>query len=837
MSQELNEYQDLIERLKPMVKEPEFNQVLSQVAGQLSRDRRFLLKMELKRLARPCIRIIDLRNKVDGECRLYHHDGREHYLDDIAIETFEQQVRLFGDYTLGVYEAVHRTENNLQLMRADAESKADQRIDEESPEKLNARFVTPTANLLAYPKRDDERMNYAVALELFTEHNNSVLATSIDISRSGMRVKLSSDHLFKPNEKLSVYFRGMEAEYALDKKHGIHYQIVEIERVQREQRLRLHRLEEDHNPPFDEFLNKSIHGNKRRYKVNMDNTVEAIKSKTCEQFYTPRFPSLPVFVDLVDETYAPRYAMANDANRDILQYWTDESAKLRIGFLCNHQRLLNMANQTTEEKELFVYVFTHVKDGKVYFYSASIDELQQHKGLKSVFLGFGSRKVSWRVFKLQMTSMHPDQAYSPLSIPDSVSDSVKRQNHPPTPRLMARLKNLKNIVLVTDVTSDIGQQCYEKHQIKRSELAKLKLFGHPRNKPPENVKVFRFKYLEQRLENRYQLRSKVTLSIDDVDLDGISEDVSIQGLRIELESFFHGAVNNRVTIAFPNLQKITKKYKLQGLQYRVINISADRNVLHLKVINEEGNVAKQFFEDLIKSNKSRLKTYPDEEEIPGIGHALRCIYAKNIANIAFFIRKESGQYLPDTVVNHGQSTRMANLGQQFAEPNQFNLEFLYRDRSKDYTFIHEALKQLRIENNPLIRELFIAFNPAEAEMSDAIKPRFSEQFLDHEERLNFIQNAMRDGQFIAINVYMSLTGRPDLEMLQSEINYVSVYAIHKAKELEEQLWNIAAMGNLIDVTNEVMHRYGFSQKHIVTNMAPPKSHVVGNNDIEALLKH
>lgn len=837
MSEKLNEYHDLIERLKPMVKEPEFNQVLSQVASELTRDRRFLLKMELKRLARPCIRIIDLRDKVDGECRLYQHDGRDHYLDDIAIEIFEQQVRLFGEYTLGVYEAVHRTENNLKLMRAEAESKAEREVDPDPPEKPHERFVTPTADFLAYPKRDDERMNYAVALELFTEHNNSVLATSIDVSRSGMRVKLSSDHLFKPNEKLSVYFRGMEAEYALDKKHGIHYQIVEIERVQREQRLRLQRLEEDNNPPFDEFLDKFIHGNKRRYKVNMDNTVEAIKSKTCEQFYTPRFPSLPVFVELINETYTPRYAMANDANRDILQYWTDENDKQRIGFLCNQQRLLAMANKTNIEKELFVYVFTHVKDNKVYFYSASIDELQQHHELQSIFLGFGSRKVSWRVFKLQMTDMHPEQAYSPLSIPDSVSDSVKRQNNPPTPRLMARLKNLTNIVLVTDVTSDMGQQCYEKHQIKRSELIKLKLFGHPRNRPPIDIKVFRFKYLEQRLESRYQLRSKVTLSIDDIDLEGVSEDASIQGLRIELDKFFHGSINNRVTIAFPHLQKITKKYKLKGLQYRVINISADGNVLHLKVINEEGNIAKQFFEDLIQNNKNRLKTYPDEEAIPGIGHALRCIYAKNIANIAFFIRKQNGQFLPDTVVNHGQSSRIATLGQQFAEPNQFNLEFLYRDRIKDYIFIHNALKQLRIEKNPLIRELFIAFNPAEAEISDAIKPRFSEQFLDHEDRLTFIKNAIRDGQFIAIHVYLSLTGRPDLEMLQSEINYVSVYAIHKAKELEEQLWNITAIGNLIDVTDEVMHRYDFSHRDIVANLSTPKNHVVGNTDIKALLKH
>ncbi|WP_100643320.1 PilZ domain-containing protein [Alteromonas facilis] len=834
MSPDIKEYSDLIERLKPMINEPEFNQVLNQVASHLSRDRRFLLKMELKRLARPCIRVIDLRGKVDGECELYEHEGRQHYLDSIAREAFEQQVRIFGQYTLGVYEAVHRTENNLKLMREEAENAP---LDEITTQKQpSERYIAPLTTLMAYPKRDDERMNYAVALELFTEHNNSVLATSIDISRSGMRVKLNSDYLFKPNEKLSVYFRGMEAEYALDKRHGISYQIVEIERIQKEQRLRLKRLAEDKNPQFDDFLEKFIHGNKRRYKVNMDNTLAAIKSKTCEQYYTPRFPSLPIFIDCIEERYIPRYAMLNDANRNTIQYWTDELDKFRIGYLCNHDRVANIAEAPQGQRECFVFTFTHVKDGKIYYYSASMDELDRHHSLRSVFLGFGARKVSWRVFKLQLTDVTPEQAHVPLSIPDSVSDAVKRQNNPPAPRLMARLKNLKHILLVTDVTSEWGQQCYERQPIKRSELAKLKIFGHPRNKPPADVKTFRFKYLEQRVETRYQLRSRVEIQFDDITLSGVSEDVSVQGLRIELDSFFHGDINSRIVLAFPHLQKITKKYSLDNLKYRVINISNDRNVLHLKVINEDGNVAKLFFEDLIKHNKSRMKAYADDEEIPGIGHALRCMYAKNVENIAFFIRKEQGQYVPDTVIDHGQSSRIAKLGEQFAEPGQFNLEFLYRDRSREYSFIQEAITQLRIEPNPLHRELFIAFNPTATELNEAIKPRFAEQFLDNTQREQFIHSALRSGQFIALHVYMALTGRPDLELLQSEFNYVSVYAIHRAKELEEQLWNIGAMGNLIDITDEVMYRYGFNSQQISDNYRSPSSIVVETDNIEALLR-
>lgn len=63
--------------------------------------------------------------------------------------------------------------------------------------------------------------------------------------------------------------------------------------------------------------------------------------------------------------------------------------------------------------------------------------------LKQVFLGFGSKKVSWRVFKLTLTDMLPEQAHTPLSIPDSVGTKIKRQNTPPSPRVMSKLKKPK----------------------------------------------------------------------------------------------------------------------------------------------------------------------------------------------------------------------------------------------------------------------------------------------------------------------------------------------------------------------------------------------------------
>ena len=56
MTQGIEEFTDIIEQLKPLVKEPDFNQLLQQVAINIPKTKQFLLKMELKRLARPCKR-------------------------------------------------------------------------------------------------------------------------------------------------------------------------------------------------------------------------------------------------------------------------------------------------------------------------------------------------------------------------------------------------------------------------------------------------------------------------------------------------------------------------------------------------------------------------------------------------------------------------------------------------------------------------------------------------------------------------------------------------------------------------------------------------------------
>jgi hypothetical protein len=838
MSQDLEEYRDIIEALKPMINEPEFNQVLNQIASSISKQKRFLLKMELMRLARPCTRILDLRGLVDGKCRFYEHQGKEHYLDDVAIETFDRQVRIFGEYTIGVYEAVTNTENNFRVMHKKEQQAAKTKQKEPAESKPKAEnFQAPIIKFGTFAQRGEERMNFSVNIEMFNEMNKSIQATTIDVSVNGLKVKASKEHLFRPEERLTIQFRGLEKEYFLDKRQGVAYIISSVERTKDDQRLNLKRQFDVPFPSFDKFFERFIHGNKRRYKVNLDNTITAIQNKTYEQYYIPNFASVPVYIEKVENHYIPKYALANDCNREEIQYWANELQDLKIGYLLTDERIKKGLALAKGQQEMFIFTFSHIKNEKIYFYSATHAELNEKPDLKSLFLGFGSRKVSWRIYKLQFTQVDPEQSYRPLSIANSINDKVKRQNQRPSPRLMSRLKNINHVALLTNITDDASTEHYQKFKIKREQLSQLKVFGHPRNKPPALVTVYRFKYFNQRRETRFLLRTAVQVNIDGEIFDGHTEDISTQGLRIELDKLFHKSEKAKITLSFPQLQSVTSKYDLSNLPYVVRNISKDKHVVHLQnFVTEENNTARRFFEALIKSNRSKLRSYRDEEEVQGIGEALRNIYAHNVINVAYFLRKDHADYVPDAVATSSASNRLSHLMHFQAKPGQFNLYPLFRNAQMPHEFIKRTLSKIKPNDRPQMCELFIAFDPSKEIIGDAINSYYIEHFAKPEQRRQFIAKALQNGQFIALKVFLARTGRPDFETMQSELNYVSVYAVHKAKILEEQLWNISAVGDIIDITDEVLRRSDFSESAILLNHKSPPTHKMKQVGIEQLLK-
>ncbi len=107
----------LAERLITAYHSSDFDYLLSQMTEGEPPSTKILVKMELNRIMEPCTKTIDLRGRVNGECREYELDGLKHWLDDVAFNAYHKNIQKFGGYTEGVWLALCNTRNNFRVMQ------------------------------------------------------------------------------------------------------------------------------------------------------------------------------------------------------------------------------------------------------------------------------------------------------------------------------------------------------------------------------------------------------------------------------------------------------------------------------------------------------------------------------------------------------------------------------------------------------------------------------------------------------------------------------------------------------------------------------------------------
>ncbi len=833
MSTELQEFNSLIEDLKSVINQPNFDKVFKSKAASVPKAKQFLIKMELKRLAQPSNRMIDLRGHVTGDVSEFEHNGKIHYLDEVAKTIYEEQFEKFGQLTVGCIEAVMNAENNHRVLhKKEQEIRLKEAKIDNSKINLGAIGTLPTkavevkqrtnpslyagktVEFTNYGVRTEERMNFSIAVELQFGLGDILKAVSSDLSVGGIKVKIPAIKQTLIGQRIAIYLTGLEKEFELGLKDGIQYEIVGIDDVSETYKyLRLKRTFTEDIAAFDEFLGNFINGNKRRYKVNFDNTLEAVTVKGFEQYYLPRVTSLPIFVRHIQERYIPTLALATENNRALLGYFSDEDKNLVFQLILGQKRIARLANQPSTIKQTLLFCFTHAKAGKLYFYSATLEELNTNDTLKELFIGFGSRKESWQVFKLQLAETSSDDAHLPLSIPDTASKEIQKLNRPPSPKVQGLLKDLSYIVTFTSLTTDFETKGYQKtYQFDKSKLNLLKPFSHPKLKRYVNIEVDTIDYVNLRSEERYLYKTNVEIELPEPEgaiSKGTSRDISTYGLQVVLDEPTDFTKGEILILALPDFQRVTTAFNLKKLAYEVMAVSRDKLVMNLRVYDPRGgHEGRKFFYKLIRQNINKLTPAKIESRYPGLSKALRNIFAKNSKNMAMYFSKDTGKISVKMVGKGPQPNLLHHLMNQFPpKKDHTNLFPLIRDNCITNTFA-PIISKLERTDRPQPLDMYIRYRPNQETVERSFVCYFGEQFLSQDMLESFVHAAVKKDVFLAFKVYLSKTGRPDMDYVGNEIKYIQHYAVHKAKEIEGELWNIIGVGDIVDVSDEVMVRSG-----------------------------
>lgn len=804
----LLKYESLVDELKSYLGNAKFDTIFKSKTAGLTKPEQFLIKMEMSRLSQPIARFIDLRGQVTGQVKPYEYEGKQHFMDETAIAVFEQAIERHGGYTLAVYEAVMNTDNNHRVMQKKAAEQAKQ-PELQNEQKLDCQVI----KFASYESRREERMNYSIKITVELSKDNTIAATTSDISLSGAKIKLSPRYQVKKGQLLGLRLVGLEQDFELGLKNGIQYEVVAVEKISSEfNHIRLKRTFIENNEKFDEFLESFIHGNKRRYKVNLDNTLDAVVSKGYEQYYIPRVTSLFTFFSLQNDKLYPSLVLTTENNIFIQRYFCDERKLSCLYTILNQQRLAQLLSNPAPVKEEYLYTFTHVVAGKVYYYSATRTELTAEPQLSALFFGFGSQKESWQCFKVQLMPSHPEDSYIPLSLPNTAGKDIEKLNKPPTPRVQGMIKDVKYLVILTAVGTDAEQTHYQSFSYDKSIVNQLKRFGHGKHKTPPKLETVDLEYVNLRSHKRYLYKTDVVLTTQDEQTHTAhSRDFSVMGLQIECDqpvTFQKGEV---VELSLPELQKITKKHTLSKLKYEVMAVSKSFTTINLKALRIADNPHEgvKFFTQLIENNKDKLKVSEEAPKVPGLSTALRNMVTKSVCQFPFYLHKEATHFKTGAIgqglypsplhiilQNYGLLNNTTSID-AFLSPEQLNgvITPLIKDRSR--------------QDPPLPFTLFIRFDPKKPTIKDAIKSKCSAGE-DYAPQLLFLKKGLKSELIFIMRIYISRTGRPDTDYLSNELKYVSQYALHKAKDLEEALWAVTGVGDMVDVTDETLSHLDFT---------------------------
>ena len=816
MNKDFSKYQKIIDDFSGQVLNSDFEATFSSAAKNVPKTERFLLKMELKRLAAPCTRLIDLRGHVDGECKPFEHEGRTHFLDDIAVKVFTDAFMRYSGYTFGVYEATMSTENNFRIIYQKEKSNINVAKKVE-PEKVFEKSQYPAKfySFGPYHNRSEERMNFAIPIQVSFQGNSSVECTSSDISVNGCKFRINGIQPIKVGQEITIRFAGLEGEFEFGGDSDFTYEIKNITVAESLQLVGVKRVVEPkvRSDGFSQFLEGFIQGNKRRYKINLDNTIKALQSRSFEQYVMPKSNELPVFMEKSESKLAPKFALTCHNNQSVYQYWQDEKRYSTLYCLISADRIERLKKLSVSGKQLLVFSFIHKSQGKFYFYTADELQLADDEEFRTQFLGFAAAKSNFAVTQLSLIDVFPKRAESPFTLSATITKKNEYLNAPAPAEVQAQIASSPIIVVVRDITQEDATKAYQELSYEGINTNKLKRFGHKRLSRKYSVDEVGINYQNQRQELRFKYSTPTYVEIENVKWQGVSHDFSTSGLKVELDKATVLVKGDIVNITFPELQKITSAFQLKALPYEVIRVDKTKTVINLRVfVEKHQHIGRKFFKALIEKNRDKLT--PDEYAMstPGLAKALRNIYSSSSTIPSLMIQTSGSRYKIEAVASGENIGKLSSAMRKLSDRKEYLNLYPLIGQADVLANLATRLKKMQRIDHAKTELLYIAINHRANMIEVAVTAKVVTELGSEKLKHMFIHQALKKGDFFCVMIKLSRTAEPDMGHLNPELSYIGSYAIHRGKQIEQEIWSVAGVAQVFDVTQEELFRYHLTRK-------------------------
>ncbi|MDE1240704.1 PilZ domain-containing protein [Vibrio aestuarianus] len=773
-----SEILSIAERLIPAYGSTDFEYLLLQMTEDEPPSVKLLVKMELNRLMAPCIRSIDLRGRVQGECREYLLDGRKHWLDDVAFNAYHKSIKKFGSYTDGVWEALNNTRNNFRVM---------QQRGTNNPQKsanANSLFEAEPVKLGYDLKRQENRLRVTSQVEIHLQNKQLVNGLSVDLSASGAKFKVPAAFDYKLGEVIKVHFSELNKSSEVVGLHNtIEYRILGIEESYDNDAVKfLRTLKLSDTDVIEKVIDEALQNNSQ--KARHDNQDKLIRARTrgYEHTYLKHTCNLPVFFS-GDEL---KLVLLTENNQPIWQYWHDERNQQALGSLFKKERMQQLTKPGVRGSNNVMYSFKHEHQGKTLFFSMMMPEASREQ--RKMFWHVGARRDSWKAFRLFVFELSDEERKELANHASELSDRSSELTHCGILQEIGDEQSAKDYLLI------------DKPKLANSEL---NAFRHSRKIIGEPTGIY-FDARSRRKEPRYSLKSPLIISSKgDATAEGYTVDLSKRGLSLIIDTPLTVKAGDTVSVNFRELQLYDKKLPLNRVPYSVVRIGPEGRRLQLMIEdNTQTTKTIAFFNSLIENNQDKLPA--KEEVLPShqLLEGLHNILLDKMISTPIFIDKHGVNLRPKVIgVNYPLPPHLvllAKLGQE----HRISLEPIFKNHTN--TLLAKPMK--RIEGaTPQYNEVYIAAIKFGGRIQ-SIQSKLLSDFESTKERIAFIQKAQLMGEIYVLRICSAPVFDPITTLLRSDLNELAQISIHHARALEKEITAIVGYGELVDITDEILIR-------------------------------
>ncbi|MFD2177252.1 PilZ domain-containing protein [Veronia pacifica] len=381
-----HQYTQQVNQLLPYFNTDMFEEHLIETTSTLPSSAKLSIKMEIKRLSEPCDKGIDLRGRVIDECRKYIIDGKTLWMNDTCLNYFMSREPIYKSrFTQGLKEEI------LSLIKPNELSHlVDDPIKNNEKPWLRASFFEYQNSFV----RKESRYKLVSAITAVNQSGKILHATSLDISKSGLKIKVSSKYDYQLDDILQIYFFSSPNINELSKIDNAYaYRVVRIgEYSHSKNYISLGLAAVDDYSVVINSINKKNSDPQNKLIEESGGKMNSLKMNTLQSYISKNNSSLTLFLnnDII------QYVYLNHNNSQIWHYWLDDNSTSYLDQIISgkkHELLI-------KHKEINIYCFSYYDVERKYYFCVTDKELIEDDLLLAWQLS--APHDTWRIFKVRL---------------------------------------------------------------------------------------------------------------------------------------------------------------------------------------------------------------------------------------------------------------------------------------------------------------------------------------------------------------------------------------------------------------------------------------------------